>query len=393
MLTKDLLKFRNRSGKIYPSFISAKNPEVKADASELVMLVAKSVGTPIGQLEEDLKGSCSHDTPGLVKLLLEQCELAEDDGKVLELRWKALELAQQIRVNANSTMTVAEYDHAISHGLGVDVSELRSSLYSDLPDQRKVMSVKTVTPEWLVHRYNVAQVQGLLLRASKVTFEILSPSYLEMRAILRHLRFHRLLAEIEIHNGDLKLTVSGPLSIFEQAQTYGSHIANFFPHVIKHSKWRLNATLQIKNRDFELELDDKTGLVSHYKQDTGYIPEEITGFTELFQKRYSTWKVEPASEVLNLGGECYAIPDLKFTSPTGEETFLEVFHSWHQSGLASRLKNLQSKKAPRLKLAVCQKFGRSKEGAAILTGSDWFTKNGCFFSSFPTPKAIWALLN
>ena len=39
-------------------------------------------------------------------------------------------------------------------------------LYSDLPEHRKILSFEVLAPEALLHRYNCAQIQGLILRSS-----------------------------------------------------------------------------------------------------------------------------------------------------------------------------------------------------------------------------------
>ncbi len=391
MLTKDLLKYRHRSGKITPSFITEK--DVREDVAVLLNILSEAIGRPVGEIEDDLKVVCPASAPGLVKLLLDLCEVTEDDGSVLTQRWHALKAANQIRLEATPAMSLASFEQQLAHTIGISTDETRQKLYADLPDARHVMSVKSVTEDWLIKRYNVALVQGLLLRAKSVTFTIYRPSVLESRAILRHMRFHRLLADINRTPEKLVLTVSGPLSIFEQAQTYGLHIAKFFPHVIKATKWRVAAVVQIGNREYDLDIDQSSRLSSHYKQDSGYIPEEITSFITTFNKRYSPWTVELAAEVINLGSEAYAVPDLEIKGPNGEVKYLEIFHPWHHGNLSHRLKSLSMHQEPSLRLAVCQKIGKSKEGEQLLAGSDWFSKNGCLFSSFPTPKAVWALVN
>ena len=389
MLTKDLLKYRNRNGRLTPTFLKEKS----CDLADLLAAFAEAKGRPIGELEDDLKTCCPVDAPGLVKLLLDRCEVKDDDGTIAIQRWQALRASQKLRQEAPSNLTAAEFDKQLSLAIGVSSETLRELLYSDLPDSRQVLNTQSTSSDWLVHRYNVALVQGLLLRAKDVTFTVHKPSILEARSILRHMRFHRLLAKISRTPDELTLTVSGPLSIFEQAQTYGMHIARFFPHVIKLPKWHVHATLQIGSRELQLNLDQSAGLHSHYKQDSGYIPEEMTSFVTAFNKRYAPWTAMIACDVINLGCESYSVTDLEFKGPNGEVKYLEIFHHWHQGGLSHRLTQLERHPNSGLMLAVCQKFGRSKVGQELLARSEWFTKNGCFFGSFPTPKAVWALVN
>ncbi|EAU62971.1 DUF790 family protein, partial [Stigmatella aurantiaca] len=77
MLTRDLLLFRVREGKLRPSFIKREDPELLALATELVAEVERARGQTRDELEETLAlraGAFARPkiARGLVKLLLDR---------------------------------------------------------------------------------------------------------------------------------------------------------------------------------------------------------------------------------------------------------------------------------------------------------------------------------
>ena len=59
---------------------------------------------------------------------------------------------------------------ALSRELGRDIGpeQVRAWLYADLPEAHVLTSFEAPTPEGLLERYNLAQAQGVLYRASQV---------------------------------------------------------------------------------------------------------------------------------------------------------------------------------------------------------------------------------
>ena len=80
MLTKDLLCFRTKSGKIQPKFIDTTSPKFIQIATELTDLFSRSVGEDRGALENRSKQVLDRFTSGVVvgrgleKLLIDRTE-------------------------------------------------------------------------------------------------------------------------------------------------------------------------------------------------------------------------------------------------------------------------------------------------------------------------------
>ena len=105
-----------------------------------------------------------------------------------------------------------------------------------------------MTAEELLHRYNCAQVQGLLLRSESLMLTLPESGPAKLRQLLKYLRFNELLAKIvrdtKKNSKTLILKIDGPLSLFVQTQKYGLNLANFFAAVLLQPKWKIDAQMR-----------------------------------------------------------------------------------------------------------------------------------------------------
>ena len=92
----------------------------------------------------------------------------------------------------------------------------------------------TPTPEILLHRYNLAQAQGVLYRASSVTITAYRNDPGEYKLLFRYLKLFGLMTYIE---GDadhgFTLTIDGPTSLFKPSTRYGLALAKLLPALLR----------------------------------------------------------------------------------------------------------------------------------------------------------------
>lgn len=390
MLTKEHLSFRIRSGRAHPQFLEVSDAKTLAVAADLLAVFDGAEGMSLGDLENQADEAVEGDVgAALSKLLLDSCETEDDDGQVAAARWENLLKAEALRAKRPSA---AEFQQ--------EMGPVGARLYADLPACRRVRSYKVMDPEALLHRYNAAQVQGLLLRARRVVIRLRSADLAQRRELFRQLRFHRLLGEVrplaetKSKAAGLEVELSGPLSLFDQATTYGLRLANFFPRILLLDDWEFEADVHIKNRELVLKLDASTGLKSHYKERRPFIPDELTSLIDAFNERMAPkWKVAPASDFVHVGKESYCFPDLTLTHVTGKNLHVELFHRWHSAGLAGRLQALDKHPVSTLSLGVSKSLLKDPSLDEALKASRHFAKSGFYFSEFPTPKALADLLD
>ena len=105
---------------------------------------------------------------------------------------------QKIDLRNNESFT--RYKSEMNKLMGISSEELGTQLYGDLPPFQKVLNFKKMTAEELLHRYNCAQVQGLLLRSESLMLTLPESVPAKLRQLLKYLRFNKLFAKIVKYN-------------------------------------------------------------------------------------------------------------------------------------------------------------------------------------------------
>jgi len=411
MLTKDLLRFRSRSGNIIPEFLDNSDDQIVVGVKSLVegaaSVVCASVGDARTQLLEIAAGigKCG---PGIVKTLEDQFEFDELDPEIAVKRWEMIKTAQFCRERHNDR---EEFRRATSSAVGRPWDDLQRSIYSDLPDARRIKSIPAMSAANVIDRYNVALVKGLLVRAEEVNIKVVNPTIQEKRRLFRALRFHRLTPAIESTIAGkpvFEMQLGGPLSMFGAGGLYGLAIANFFPHVLHCQQWTLMATIPTTSAPSgkrTLRLDQTCGLASTVASTGGHIPPEFKAFAEALQaklKAFNTaqvqWSVNEETDPIPLGGGRWMVPDFEIAAVTRgkaqKRIVIELFHKWHATAFVERLRELPTLKSDKTKvqflLGVSKSIADVDEVAKLLRENE---KVGVFvFKDFPTPSAVLSTL-
>lgn len=396
MLTKDLLKYSSRGDRVYPKYLSMKEGDFQKMAADLDKIYSASVGQRLQDLEDQLKSySKKQDIvfQGFRKLLDERCEFNEQEETVEEQRWQWFLRAGALRKAGN--LDIPSFQSAISRELRLPFDTIAEGLYGDLPDCRTISGYRSCAPEALVHRYNAAQIQGLLLRAQRIRMTVRDASVLKRRRFLQRLKFWRLMAEFEEKDGELSLEISGPLAIFEANQTYGMRLCNFFPCLLLMDKWSIDADIKMGDKFLSLQVDSSRPIQSHYKDFTGHIPQEFKALIEAFNgldvSARKAWTAAEAQEAINLGQQVYCVPDMSFHKEGVPVIHLELFHKWHGKQLQKRLDSVT--KDLRLLIGISQELVKEKEIESTVAKLQGDGVKIFLFRKFPTPKAILTYLS
>ncbi|MEZ4764708.1 MAG: DUF790 family protein [Calditrichia bacterium] len=239
MLTKDLLRYDAKSGQISPKFIDPEKPKLLTVASELIEIYKAAVGENTrNQLAEAVKPVIDAApfsaivARGLDKLLQDRTEFdTAPNAELMDFRQQIFsETAQLLREKPFASE--ADFRQQVAATIGQPSETIAGELYADLPDFQRVTHFKPYSAERLLLRYNVAQVQALLMRCSELTLKLSDSGAPEMRQLFKYLRFRQLLASIrKDDSGDFLITVDGPLNLFYKSQKYGMNLALFFSGV------------------------------------------------------------------------------------------------------------------------------------------------------------------
>ena len=413
MLTKDLLRYKIQNGQIYPEFVNPTDNKLLAIAGQLISVFEGSAGTQRTTLLETSKHIIDSTSGlpiikrGLEKLLLDRTEFDTAPNEELIAFRQKLFTETSLLLSQEQFQDYVDYQRKVLQIVEnksqpgtppTEENNLSDRLYADLPSCQPVLSFKTLSAEHLLHRYNTAQVQGLLLHCNTLTLNLTDSMTAELRQLFKYLRFNQLLSTIrkeKTENQDLfKVTVDGPLNLFYKTKRYGMNLANFFIAVLHQSKWELTAEIQFRNkRRSRLYLNESCGIKPISQQFLAYIPEDIQLFQEMLHNKTDEWQIRPGSQFLPLPGDFYCFPDYQLIHTSGVGVGIELFHPWHQGHLLARLNTLGEQTDTPLILGVSKELEKKPIIADALEASVYFSKFGFTFRDVPTMGALLPILN
>ena len=409
MLTRDLLRYKIRSRQIYPQFIEPTDRRLLTIAEQLIAIFEKSPNTPRATLLEASK-QIIDSTPGipvvkrgLEKLLLDRTEFDTAPNETLIAFRQRLFMETSRLLSEEQFQDYTDYRHRVSQ-ITPDESqpeiaataegELASKLYADLPSCQPVLTFRTLSGEHLLHRYNAAQVQGLLLHCNTLALRLADAMTAELRQLFKYLRFNQLLSTIRKEEQLYRITVDGPLNLFYKTKRYGMNLANFFIAVLHQPKWELTAEVRFRNRQpSQLSLDESCGIQPISQQFLAYIPKDIQLFQTMLRNKTDDWQIRPGSQFLPLAGDFYCFPDYQLIHKSGIETAIELFHPWHQGHLIARLNTLAEQTNAALILGVSRELEKKPLIADALAASAYFSEFGFTFRDVPTMRSLLPILN
>ena len=161
-----------------------------------------------------------------------------------------------------------------------------AKLYADLPSNQPVLTFNTLSAERLLHRYNAAQVQGLLLHCNSLTLKLSDSMTAELRQLFKYLRFNQLLSTIRKEEELYEITVDGPLNLFYKTKRYGMNLANFFLRCFASTEMGVDCGDPVSEQAASLGYRLMNLAVSNpiSQQFLAYIPEDIQLFQAMLRK-------------------------------------------------------------------------------------------------------------
>ena len=404
MLSKEHLRFQRAKGSIVPRFVDATNKLLVNLTGEMIDVYQNGAieGLTREELSELTQPLISGHrsmvvAKGINKLLLDRCQFKDPDDGVAENREKVFAAATQLLSRQGALPDLPTYRQLVGELVKRDPDELSENLYADLPIRQPLTGFKEIESGPLLHRYNLAQVQGLLLHAAELTAEISDPDVGKQRQFFRYLKFFQLMARIERPRGgkgSFRITVDGPISVLTNTQKYGLQLAMFLPAIVAMEGWSIEAEIKQKgHRATSLALDHNTVLRSHYNNLDAYRPDEFQAFAAEFKKTTKAWSLSEKTAPIDLGGQNILVPDFTFKHKASKKTIhLELFHRWHKKGLLHRLEGLNGSSRTLLALGVDRAIKKDSRAQGAMNRSPWFQEHGFLYNGFPPVKRVLATL-
>ncbi len=293
------------------------------------------------------------------KLLDDESEFDSDPhGTAPALRRKVFRMAAPNHPLVASRDRLFEHTESdvrrqIADSLGEPWEAIDRRLFSDVTEFHTLRAFRGYAePRALLSRYNVAQTQAALYRATKLTVWARE----DFRTILRQAKLCRLLHRIvaEPASGGYRIEFDGPASVLRATRRYGVAMAAFLPSLLACRGWRLTALIQ-RNRGgwkSRLELSPRDGLQGNLPE-----PEEFDSAVEAaFAKKWGPgrrngWLLVREGEILHARQRVF-VPDFTLRHEDGRRALLEIVGFWTPEYLRDKLDTLHAFSSHRILLAI-----------------------------------------
>lgn len=380
MLPTELLSHRQNGESILPLRlkIDAKHLEI---ATQTISCFQEAVGLTQGELDRRLQ-ELEGDSPdyrlkrGLAHLLKSSfCTLeVVSPLEPTQLREQVFALASQSIPSLSSTqLTIEKLALQLSQNLNREVlpHQIKTGLYADLAENKILTQFDPPTPESLLHRYNVSQVQGIFYRASQIQLNAHRNDPGEYKLLFRYLKLFQLMTYIE---GDadhgFTLTIDGPTSLFKPSTRYGLALAKMIPALLHVTKWSLHAILQSRDpytgvwKTGKFTLNSDCGLVSHYPPGKPYDSMLEASFAERWDATKTEWRLEREVDLIPIPGSVM-IPDFRLVHPDGRSYLLEIVGYWRPEYLQKKFAQVRRSDCNNLILAISERLNLDKAGVEV----------------------------
>lgn len=404
MLPTDLLISRQNGETIIPKRLPIA-ADYLAIAKEQITCFQESIGQTKGELSQKLL-ILEGDSPdykikrGFAHLLTNHFANFEIISPLepQELRKRVFEQAANfVPIPQNRSLILEKIAQQLSQELNQEIFPvaLEKGLYADLAENKILTQFDAPTPENLIHRFNLSQIQGIFYRASYLIINVHRNDPGEYKYLFRYLKLFRLMTYIE---GDadtgFTITIDGPTSLFKANSRYGIEIAKLIPALLHVTHWNLKAQLQYKDsytgtiKKQQFNLEDNCGLVSHYSPGKPYDSMLEESFAKRWLQLKTEWQLEREVDLVPLPGGVM-IPDFRLVHPDGRVFLLEIVGYWRPEYLQKKFLQVKSAQANNLILAVSERLNLEKAGVKFQN----LPAQVIWFKDKLSPQAVLEVLN
>lgn len=378
MLPTDLLMHRQNGEEIVPKRlpVNARNLEI---ASTLIAIFQQAQGKTQGELDRQLQELEGDNTDYRIKRGLAHLLRAETFSKFeivspldpQQLRQRVFALSSRaVSLPQTAAQTLSQLAESLSQELGHEVlpDQIRAGIYADLTENRILTQFDAPTPEALLHRYNLSQVQGIFYKASQIRIQAHRNDPGEYKLLFRYLKLFGLMTYIE---GDadhgFTILIDGPTSLFKPSTRYGLDIAKLIPALLHVTKWSLSADLHWRDSYTKAEknkrftLDSGCGLVTHYPPGKPYDSFLELSFAERWDNLNTEWQLEREVDLIPIPGSVM-IPDFRLVHPDGRSFLLEIVGYWRPEYLRKKFSQVRQSGCENLILAISERLNLEKAG-------------------------------
>ncbi|HKQ69026.1 MAG TPA: DUF790 family protein [Polyangiaceae bacterium] len=348
MLPHNLLAYSVRDDIVVPRYLTARDEVwVRVLTDELDALVGRKMVDVDRVLKQRLpRLAAQHGVPRPAVEAVRHVLLKEWRTEIraavppIEIRRTVFELAGQSQASHDEVLADA------AAKLGIRVEQVVEGLFADRASERRLVGPShELAPSRVLELYNLALVQGLLLRSEHVVARVTT----HVRSVVRFAKLKGLLCLYAIDERGTKITLSGPLALFRQTFKYGLALATFFPAVVVTPDWSVEALCWLGHRHltFRANASDPIAATHVLPRDTDSALEKR--LLREFRRLDAGWELRRETIAVQVGSGSF-FPD--FTLERGaDRVYIEIIGFYTPEYLASKLEALR--KARLTNVVVC----------------------------------------
>ncbi len=352
MLPADLLLVTSRSdGRAAPRYLTGRDePWVRVVMDRFDAYVGRTVGDRDSELPARVRavarehGVSIRGADGVAHVLGRRYS-SRVDASQLPARVRAIAFEEAARDDA------FDRDAALaraSERLQMGRAEIARVLFADRPERRLIVAPPA---SWsageAIEAYNLALVQGLLLRSERVVVDVRE----HVRAVVRFAKLSGLLCTYALGPDGTRLEVSGPLSILRHTTKYGHALASFFPAVVATTGFRLEARCLLRGEPVavSIEASDRIARTHKILKDADSAAERA--LARDVGRLGTAWALVREADVVNVGARAF-FPDFTLRHPDGFVALVEVVGFYTPEYLRSKLEALRAASARPLLVCI-----------------------------------------
>jgi predicted nuclease of restriction endonuclease-like RecB superfamily len=379
VLTSDLSIVRYESGLAIPDRLTrVTHRHYLGYAERMLAAYRAGIGRPRRELHKAVAAilsgepDCDRRRSGsFCKLLDEAGEFDVDrKGQAAALRLRVFSLAAPMHPLVVEPDKVFERSEAeaksrIAAEIGRPWAEIEAGLYVDVIDRQPLVKFEALLePQALLSRYNLAQVQACLYKATRMS--VLASA--DFATIVRHAKLSRLLVDsMRISDETYRIDLSGPASVLHETRRYGVNFARFVATLVACRGWQMRASVVTPwGRPAELRLTSEDGYRSHVAKPEEFDSDVEADLAKKWGEVQEGWTLSRDAGILQSGQTTF-VPDFLLRHADGREAFLEVVGFWTPQYLESKRATLKKFPDRRIVLAVQKRQAKANaEGPGVV---------------------------
>jgi hypothetical protein len=284
---------------------------------------------------------------GLRKLVLDACRFdapLEVDPVAIRRELFGRAAAERLRLEPGDRLDRERILSDAGTALGISGAQVEQSLFGDLRGAAQMIEAPSLSPEELASQYEVAQIQGILLRAVRVTLLVTETSPEAYRLLFRKLKFRQLLFKIErLEGGQYRIEIDGPFSLFDSVTKYGQKLALLVPVLLLVHRCSLSAELRWGKERKKLTFNHEFS--SHESAEVDEASPEVSDLIERINEGKQGYVAGPDASLVDLPGVGVVVVDFFIETPKGARVLVEVLGFWSRDAVFRRVEWANARRA------------------------------------------------